>query len=220
MARPQLRLVVENPPASREAQAASRAYDDVELLAAVRAGDETAAAALHDRLRPRVDRTVSRLIGRADPDREDLAQLTFVEIVRSVHRYRGDCSLEAWASTIAARVVYKHIRRRRLERRIFAGTAADETLHAHPLSTSRAVAARDLVARVRGEIENVSHDRAWAFLLHDVCGFDLKEMASILEVTVSAAQQRLVRGRRDVHERLAADPELARALADLGGSGE
>jgi DNA-directed RNA polymerase specialized sigma24 family protein len=53
-----------------------------------------------------------------------------------------------------------------------------------------------------------------------VCGFDLKEMASILEVTVSAAQQRLVRGRRDVHERLAADPELARALADLGGSGE
>jgi RNA polymerase sigma-70 factor (ECF subfamily) len=219
MARAQLRLVEKATRSAHAAPAAPHAYDDTELLAAVRAGDEQAAAAFHDRLRPRVDRTVARLLGRRDPDCEDLAQLSFVEIVRSIRRYRGECSLESWASTIAAHVVYKHIRRRKLERRIFASAAADETLHAHPVSVSRALTARDLTARVRDELGRVSHDRAWAFLLHDVCGFDLKEMATILDVTVSAAQQRLVRGRRDIHERLASDPELANALSDLTGGG-
>ena len=96
-----------------------RPLDDSELLAALARGDASAAAALHDRLRPQVDRTVRCLLGAARPGSQRLAQQAMIEIVLTVGRYRGDCSLDWWTSAVATHVVYKHIRHRRIERRIF-----------------------------------------------------------------------------------------------------
>jgi RNA polymerase sigma factor (sigma-70 family) len=93
--------------------------DDNQLLAAVRACDHTAAGVLYDRLHPGIEGTVRRLLGPDDEDREDCVQSAFVEIVRCIDGYRGESSLEHWAQRVTANVVYKHIRRRRLERVTF-----------------------------------------------------------------------------------------------------
>jgi RNA polymerase sigma-70 factor (ECF subfamily) len=193
---------------------ASPALDDTELLAALRAGDEAAATALHDRLRPRIETTVRRLLGVGDAEHEDCVQLTFVEIIRSIEKYRGECSLEHWATSIAAHVVYKHIRHRKAERRVFdAGARTSDRPEA--LSSSRRVVTKDLFDRVRRRLDELDSDKAYTFLLHDVIGFDLREIAQITGVSVAAAQGRLVRGRREVHAHLAADAELAAVLMEL-----
>jgi len=197
---------------------AAPALDDSELLASLRRGDPAAATALHDRVRPQVDRTIRRLLGPRDFEHEDVAQQAMIELVSTIDRYRGDCSLDSWTSTIAAHVVYKHIRRRRTERRIFGALDAD--LLAETRSTSRIgreTMLRNVMARVRDHLGSLDECKAWTFVLHDVCGYDLREIAKITGVSVAAAQTRLVRGRREVHERIANDPELANLLESMEG---
>lgn len=190
------------------------ARDDSELLASVRAGDASAAAAFHDRTRAVVSRTIGRLLDRQDSDAEDVAQLAFIELVKTIDRFRGDCPLDAWVSVVTARIVYKQIRRRRVERKLF-GSVPVQALALTTSATQRELVFRDALRRVQRHLLRIDANRSWTFLLHDVHGYDLKEVASITGVSVAAAQSRLVRGRQEVHERVAADAELRGIVAEL-----
>ena len=184
--------------------------DDTRLLAAIRAGDPQAATALYERSRPIVDRTVRRLLGRPDQDQPDISQQAMVEIVRSVDRYRGECPLDAWIATVAAHIVWKSLRKRKLERRVLV-MDSDQEMES-PEQPARTAMLRSVIRRVKGHLEQMDEARAWAFLLHDVHGYDIREMAQIMDVSQAAAQSRLVRARKEVHQRIARDPELADAL--------
>jgi RNA polymerase sigma-70 factor (ECF subfamily) len=189
------------------------ALDDSELLASVERGDPDVAVALHDRLRPVVERALRRLLGARDRDHEDLTQQAMIEVVFTIDRFRRDCPLDAWASTVAAHVAYKHLRRRTTERRIFEALRLDDDNVALAHGTSHETSARSTLRRVLTHLDEIDELKAWAYVLHDVCGYDLREVAAITETTVAAAQSRLVRGRRELHERMATDPELAPLIA-------
>ena len=188
--------------------------NDDEILAGVRRGDAGLAEDFYWRVKPTVDRTVRRLLGRLDCDGDDLVQMALIQLIESVTGYRGECPLDAWVSAVSANVVYKHIRRRRLERTIFAAALeGDEEIAVSPkLSSVEAAQLREALRQIADHLTTMRPDRAWAFLLHDVCGYSLDEVAHICDVSVVAAQSRLVRGRRDVHDRIAADPRLAEIL--------
>jgi RNA polymerase sigma-70 factor, ECF subfamily len=215
-----LRLVPRDPntplPTERPALA------DEALIAAVRAGDPAIASELCDRVWTQVDRTVRRLLGHGDSDRDDLSQLALIELVSTIGRYRGDCSLDSWAQTVTSHVVFKHIRRRQVERRIFGDLLADEAdvapavatpLHAERLSTTR-----QSLERVALHLDEMNPGRAWAFVMHDILGYDLREVAQMTKTSVAATQSRLVRGRRELHARIAGDPDLVDLMARTEGN--
>jgi len=214
MAQPRLRLVVADAPARSVPVAPG--LDDAQLLAAMSSGDEHAASELHDRLRPRVDATIRSLLGPGHSEHDDLAQQSFIELVLSLDRYRGECSLETWAATITARTVFKYLRRRTTERKIFR-EPRDHDVDEPPsrASLKRQVVARDIAGRIRTHLEGIDTAKAEAFLLHDVCGFDAREVAGIAGISEAAAHARISRGRRELQEKLAADPELREALVDM-----
>jgi RNA polymerase sigma factor (sigma-70 family) len=198
---------VPSPPASEA---------DADLLRAVRAADTKAAATFHDRVRPVVGRTLTRLLGARDPDLEDLTQQALIDLVLSLERFRGDCPLDAWAAVIAARAAYKHIRRRKIERRLFV------LENREPERVDRAAAGaalvRNSIRRVERHLEGIEQKQAWTFVLHDVHGFSLKEISDITKVSVAAVQSRLVRGRKELHDRIRNDPELAGVMDDFARS--
>lgn len=191
------------------------ALDDSQLLASIRAGDPDAAAALHDRLRPVVERAIRRILGRQDRDHEDLAQQAMIQVVYTVDRFRGDCPLDAWASTVAAHVVYNHLRRRTTERRLFESLrGGDDDAPPSSISLARETSARSELRRVLRHLDAIDETKAWTYVLHDVCGYDLREVAQITDSSVAAAQSRLVRGRNELRARIAADPELSAMLGE------
>jgi RNA polymerase sigma-70 factor (ECF subfamily) len=186
--------------------------DDSQLLAKMRAGDKSAAPAFYYRVRPQIDRTLVRLFGNRDVDCDDLRQLALMELVFTLHRFRGECSLDAWVGTITGHVVFKHLRRRQTEARLFGVIEREDLLPASAIGTPREPLIRNLMRHASQHLERMDPNKSWAFILHDVLGYDLKELAQIMNVSVSAAQTRLVRGRRDLQERIAADPELSDLL--------
>ena len=194
------------------------AADDRALVAAVKTGDVAVASAFCARVWPSVDRTIRRLLGSHDADRDDVAQLALIELVNTIGRYRGDCSLDAWAQTITSHVIFKHIRRRRLERRIFTDLLSEDAVTvAAPVRDEWRSSTRELLARVAAHLGDMAGERAWAFVMHDILGYDLREIAEMTESSVAAAQSRLVRGRRELHERVAGDPSLVDLLEGMGG---
>ena len=187
----------------------------MQLLAMVRAGESRAADALHDRVRPRIDLTLFRLLGPHDNDHADMAQQALIELVTTIDDYRGEGTLDAWISTVTAHVVYKHMRRRQLERRLFQEMLYDDDVRLATDRMATTTTARALLQRIGNLLTTMDDQRAWAFMLHDVFGHDLRETAQILGVTSAAAQSRLVRGRRQLHALIAADPELAPLMSAM-----
>ena len=182
---------------------------DEELIAAIERGDGSSAGELYDRLVPVVDRTLYRLFGRRETDHDDLVQATFEQIVLTLaeRKYARACSLATWASTIASHVGLNALRARRRARNVFAPAPDASGDELGPASTDgeRIAGVRVEVERVRRHLAGMTPEKAIAVLLHDVMGHDLAEISVMTGVTVAAAQSRLVRGRRELCERLGKD---------------
>jgi RNA polymerase sigma-70 factor (ECF subfamily) len=117
-------------------------------------------------------------------------------------------------AALTARIVFKHLRRRQTGRRLFGALEREDAPPASGVGSDPLV--RNLMQHAARHLQSMDPNRAWAFFLHDVLGYDLRELAQILGISVSAAQSRLVRGRRELHGRFAGDPELADLLETMG----
>ncbi len=194
--------------------------DDQALVESIARGDRQSAVRLYDRLRPLVSRTIRRLSTNA-ADHDDLVQQAFIELFLSLRGRPVVRSLEGWAATIAARTVYQRLRRERLERRfaVPGGLESNDAEHAEAPESQPFTQAsqRQAVQRVLNHLTELNENRVHVYVLHDVHGFELKEIAEILGITVANAQSRLVRGRADVRAKIESDEELIELL-DKGAS--
>jgi RNA polymerase sigma factor (sigma-70 family) len=210
--------IVRNP-REREPQdrgaAGPRTFTDAELVAEIVAGNPAVADTFCMRVLPTVDRTIRRLLGRDDWEHEDLTQIAVIELVRAVVGYRGESSLDTWVAAVTARVVYKHIRRRPIERHVAFDLVGEAMLPRSRANGENALAAREILARILRHLNSIGEKLASSFVLHDVLGHPLCDIARITHTSEAAAQSRLVRGRRRLHKRLAEDPELTDLFIDL-----
>jgi RNA polymerase sigma-70 factor (ECF subfamily) len=188
------------------ARASGAELSDEELVVALRRGDRQVGRILYQRLVRVIDATLSRVIGPGQPDHDDLVQAAFEEVVRTLFKgqFKGRCRLTSWAASIACHLGLNAIRSRRTERGIFDRSAdvSDSGLSHSPRHPEIALEARDELKLLRTALATLSPGRAEAVLLHDAFGYDLSEVAELTNSTEAAVQSRLVRGRRDLSERL------------------
>ena len=177
---------------------------DEELIEGVLVGNGAIASELYDKLWTVVDRTLVRLFGRRESDHEDLVQATFEQIIRTImeRRFARACKLTTWAGAIASHVGMNALRARRSERRVVDRDADATDVPRGGSSSEQRQEAESEVARLRSHLAAMDPAKAEAVFLHDVLGHELAEIAVLTNTSVAAAQSRLVRGRRELVERM------------------
>lgn len=188
-----------------ESDAAASAPTETQLLAGVLAGERWAHAALFDLLYPVVARTLHKVLRDKSGDYEDLVQVSFERIVRTLvgeHRTQV-LSLTSWAGSIAAHVALDALRGRTRERRLFERDAAPRLERVAPGNLEQQLDARQQLEWLQKTLANMNADQAETVLLHDVLGHGLNDIAAMMGVTLAAAQRRLSRGHQELLRRAA-----------------
>ena len=189
------------------------AEQDRQLASRCVVGDRAAQRRLFELHRQRVHAILYRMLG-SNRDIDDLIQEAFLEIFRSLPRYRGEAQLGTWIDRITTRVVYRYFSRKRpapvhLE-------AVPDVAHGEP-GPDRQALARQAARRLYSVLDKLDPKYRMAFVLHVVEGRPLREVAELTETSLVATKSRVWRARREVMKRARKDPALASFLAPTGG---
>jgi RNA polymerase sigma factor (sigma-70 family) len=120
-----------------------------------------------------------------------------------------------WVAAVARNVAIDLLRARSRERRVF---SLEETDGSNDASTQTAsepehmTHVRQQIRRLDAALCSLGPRRAIVVYLHDVLGYQLSEVADAVGTSISAAQSRLVRGRRALIRYMRRRPRGARPL--------
>jgi RNA polymerase sigma-70 factor (ECF subfamily) len=185
------------------------AEDDLALARRCASGDTAAQRQLFREQRMRVHRTLYRILG-SNREMEDLIQDVFIEVFRSLERFRGEAKLSTWIARITSRVAMAHIGRRK---------PAVESLETVPEvaaggpSADTVAEAREAAERLYRALDRVDAVHRIAFSLHVIEGLPLREVADVMEASLVATKSRVWRARRELERRASRDPLLAGFVA-------
>jgi RNA polymerase sigma-70 factor (ECF subfamily) len=187
---------------------ARRAVTDLALADRCVSGDRAAQRELFQREKRRVHATLYRVLG-SNNEMEDLVQDAFIEVFKSLARFRGEAQLATWIDRITVRVAYAHLTRRRLRA---ARLESVPEMPAHDASAEQRVAMRQAARRLYEVLDRLDVKLRLAFTLHAFDGRPLAEVAELMGASVMATKTRVWRARRVVEKQARRDPHLAEFL--------
>lgn len=181
------------------------AEDDLALARRCASGDTAAQRQLFREQRMRVHRTLYRILG-SNREMEDLVQEVFIEVFRSLDRFRGEAKLATWIARISSRVAMAHIGKRRP-----AAQSLDSVpeMAAREPNAEQVAAVREAAERLYLALDRVDAVQRIAFALHVIEGLPLREVADVMEASLVATKSRVWRARRELERRASRDPLLA-----------
>jgi RNA polymerase sigma-70 factor, ECF subfamily len=186
---------------------------DLELARRAATGDRVAQRALFMEQRANVHRALFRILG-SNREIEDLLQDSFIEIFKALGTFRGESTLSRWCQTIAVRVAYLAISRRRpppVELALVEDTvASDADLRRH-------IQVREVARRLYAALDRIEAKQRIAFALAAIDGKSLAEVAELTGSSVFAVKTRVWRARRELMRRAGKDAVLAAYVEDLEG---
>ena len=143
-----------------------------------------------------------RLCGN-EADGADATQEALLAIVRGLPRYDGRAAFSTWAYRVATNAALDELRRR--SRRPVPGLDPDVGWAA-PGDVAEAATAR---VDVDAALAVLPPEFRAAVVLRDLCGLDYAEIAEVLEIPAGTVRSRIARGRGQLADLLAGNPDPA-----------
>jgi RNA polymerase sigma-70 factor (ECF subfamily) len=212
-----IRLMADHVTSPAQAPEAAPAHGDPPgteaLVAGCRRGEPLAQGALYRAYRSQILGHLYRLLG-GPHDLEDALQDTFVEAFRSIGKFRGDAKLSTWLHGIAVHIALRRLRSRGRQPR---EAAVDEGALAADALQARTVEARRQVARVFAILEHLPPKKRVVFVLHEIDGLPLTEIAQLVGAPQITVRTRLHYARKEFFRRVAQDPAFDGYEVPAGG---
>lgn len=145
---------------------------------------------------------------------EDLVQDTLLRAWERRATFRGDAALRTWLHRILHNLAVD--RARRTGREVVIDTVEDRWRDdAYTVDTEAVVERAQLREELEDALVRIPEIVRTTLVLHDVEGWTVREIAELLGITLSAAKQRLRRGRMALVTALAAGAERRAALEGI-----
>jgi RNA polymerase sigma-70 factor (ECF subfamily) len=162
----------------------------MDLVARCRAGDVEAFETLYREHAARLYTLASRMAGSPD-DGEDLLQEIFLQAYRKLASFKGDSSIGTWLYRLALNHCLDYVRSRRAKMNKLTETLDAETSFEPTARRDMPIARMDLERAV----ERLPEGCREAFVLHDVEGFDHKEVAELLGIAEGTSKSQVFKAR-------------------------
>lgn len=164
--------------------------DDKQLIARIQAGDMDAFRTLYESYWKRVYAQVRRLVGNRG-DVEDVVQEVFVQVHRSLPKFRGDSALSTWIYRIAWNVSVSHLRKKKHK------TVELPALRQIACSREQwsTLEARDKLRTLYAALDELPNDYREAFVLFELEGHSLQDISEMLDTSLNTVASRVRRSR-------------------------
>ena len=167
------------------------------LVVRAQDGDAQAFAALYQAYWRRVWAQIKRLMG-PRPEVEDVVQEVFVQLHRSLPNFRADSAFSTWVYRIAWNTGVSHLRKRQLktvELPALRQFACDKEQWAK-------IEARDKLRTLYAALDELPEDQRQAFILFEIEGKSLKDIAHTLDASLNTVASRVRRSRERLRDLL------------------
>ncbi|NTU52500.1 MAG: RNA polymerase sigma factor [Chlorobiaceae bacterium] len=143
-------------------------------------------------------------------DAEDLAQEVFVEVHRSLDKFREESKLSTWIYRIAVSKSLDHLRRQKrkkrfssLKRIIGIDDPADSIAAPDLDNPADVLVVKERIAILQEALDSLPDNQKTAFLLSKHDGYSNQEIADILQTTIPAVESLIHRAKKNLQSRLA-----------------
>lgn len=182
--------------------------EENELIRQIQGGDQRAFRELVETHQQQVFNTCVGFLHH-EADAEDVAQEVFIEVHRSIHRFKGDSKLSTWLYRIAVNKSLDFMRKKKRQKRwgffqaIFGFDQIPE-----PAETSKgmlpgiALEDQDRGRILFQAIDTLSDNQRIAFTLHKLEGLSYQEVTEVMGLSLSSVESLMHRAKKNLQKKL------------------
>jgi RNA polymerase sigma-70 factor (ECF subfamily) len=179
-----------------------------ELIHKLKSGDEPNFREFVESYKHRVLNTCFRFVHNPN-DAEDLAQEVFIEVYRSIRHFKENAELSTWIYRIAVNKSLDFIRKKKRKKR-FAyvrslagfGEAKKELQLPAPSNPQTDLEQKERLQILNQALDSLPDNQRIAITLNKYEGFTNKEIARIMDTSVSAIDSFIHRAKKNLHKKL------------------
>jgi len=188
--------------------------DESQIITGLKNSDNQAFKQLMELYRQKVFGIALGMTGNYD-DATDLAQEVFIEVFRSIDKFRGDAKLSTWIYRIATNKSLNYIRdnkkrkfHKRIdlydhEKKIPKTEIADERFYQGQAMLENS----ELGQKIRQAINRLTDNQKTAFVLNKVEGMSYQKVAEVMNVSLSKVESLIFRARKSLQKQLITERE-------------